>query len=67
MIITHLISIKKKIQNLRSNSCSEYVLSKTFRPHLKIPYHSKVIVETVTKGDFSTHFLSDYITWITSH
>ena len=38
-----------------------------FRPRLKIPYRSKVIVETVTEGNFSTHFLSDYGSWITSH
>ena len=51
---------QKKIQNLCLNSCSECVLSKIFKPPLKVPYRSKVIVETVTKGHFSTHFLSDY-------
>ena len=64
--ITLLISIEI-IQNLCSNWSSEWVLSKTFRPCLKIPYRSKVIVEMVTKGHFSTHFLSDYDSWITSH
>ena len=66
MIITLMICIEK-MQNLCSNSCSEYVLSKTFRPRLKIPYYSKVIFKTVTEGHFSTHFPSDYIVWITSH
>ena len=55
MIKTLFISIKK-IQNLCSNSSTECVLSKTFRPCLKIPYRLKVIVETVTEGHFSTHF-----------
>ena len=64
--ITILISIEK-IQNLHSNSSTECALSKTFRPRLKIPYCSKVIVETVTEGHFSTHFLSDYGSWITGH
>jgi len=58
MTITLLISIKK-IQNLCSNSSSECVLSKTFKPRLKIPYRSDVIVETVTVGHISKHFLSD--------
>ena len=53
MIISHLISLKK-IQNLSPNSSTECVIPKTFRPHLKIPYHLKVIVETVTEGHFST-------------
>ena len=56
--ITLLISIEK-IQNLCSNSCSECVHSKTFKPCLEIPYRSKVIVETVTEGHLTTHFLSD--------
>ena len=50
-----------------SNLSSECVLSKTFRPRLKILYRSKVIFETVTEGHFSTHFLSDYVLWITRH
>ena len=56
---TLLISIEK-IQNLCLNSSSECVVSKTFRPCAKIPIRSQVIVETVTKGHFSTRFLSDY-------
>jgi len=56
--ITLSISIEK-IQNLYSNSSSECELSKIVRPRRRIPYHSKVIVETVTKGHFSTHFESD--------
>ena len=52
---------KKKIQNLCSNSSSESVLSKTFKPRPKIPYRSEVIVETVTEGYCSTQFLSDYL------
>ena len=57
--ITLLISIKKE-QNLCSNLSSECVISKTFRPNLEILYRSKVVVETVNEGHFSTHFLSDY-------
>ena len=64
--ITLSISIEKT-QNLCSNSCSECLISKIFKPPLKVPYRSKVIVETVTKGHFSTHFLCDYGSWITSH
>ena len=64
--ITLLIS-KDIMQNLCSNSSSECVLSKIFRPYPEIPYRSKVIVETVTDGHFSTHFLSDYDSKITSH
>ena len=64
--ITLLISIEI-MENLCSNSSSECVLSKTFRRHPKIPCSSKVIVETVTKGHFSTHFPSDYSSWITTH
>ena len=64
--ITLLTSIKI-MQNLCSNSSSECVLSKTFRRHPKIPCLSKVIVETVTEGHFSTHFLSDYGSKITTH
>ena len=64
--ITLLISIEI-MQNLFSNSSSECVLSKTFRQHPKISCRSKVIVETVTEGHFSTHFPSDYGSWITSH
>ena len=40
--ITLLIS-NEIMQNLGSNSSSESVLSKTFRPHVEIPYRSKVI------------------------
>jgi len=58
MTIIDLISIEK-IQNFYSNWRFEYVLSKTFRPRVKIPYRSKVIVETLTEGHFSTHFLCD--------
>ena len=64
--ITPSISFES-IKNLCSNWSSECDLSKTFRPRLKIPYHSKFIVETVTEGHFSKHFLSDYGSWITSH
>ena len=64
--ITLLISMEI-MRNLCWNSSSECVLSKTFRRHPKIPSRSKVIVETVTKGHFSTHFPSDYGSWITSH
>ena len=42
----------KKIPNFCSNLSSECLLSKTFRPHLRIPYHSKVIVKMVTEGHF---------------
>src|SRR6266446_1462422 len=63
--ITLLISIEN-IQNLCSYSNSECVLSKTFRPLQEIPYRSKVIVETVTEGHFSTHFISNYISSKTS-
>ena len=55
MTITHLIRIEK-IKNLASNSCSKYVLSKTFRPRLKIPHHSKVTVETVANVTFQHIF-----------
>ena len=58
---TITLLIIKKIQNLCSNSSLECVLSKTFRPHLKIPFRSKVIVQTVTEGHFSTHFLRNYV------
>jgi len=51
------ISIKKLL-NFFSNSSSECVLSKTFRPRQRIPYRSKVIVEMVIEGPFSTHFQS---------
>ena len=61
-----LLSSIKKIQNLCSNSCSERVHSKAFKPCLEIPYRSKVIIETVTEGDFTTNFLSDRSSWITS-
>ena len=64
--ITLMVSIEI-MHNLCSNSSSECVLSKTFRPHPEIHYRSKVIVETVTKGHFSTHFMSDYDSKITSH
>ena len=62
---TLLISIEI-MQNFCSNSSSECVISITFRRHPKIPCRSKVIVEMVTKGHFSTHFPSDYSSWITS-
>ena len=58
MAITPWISIQK-IQNLCSNLCSECGLSNTIRPRLRIPYYSKVIVETVTEGHFSTGFESN--------
>ena len=48
----------KKIQILCQNSSSELLLSKTFCPHQRILYHSKVIFKTMTKGFFSTHFQS---------
>ena len=64
--ISLLISIEI-MQNLCSNSSFECVLSKTFRRHPKIPCCSEVIVETETEGHFSTHFLSDYGSWITTH
>jgi len=54
----------RKNTNISSNSSSEFVLSKIFMPRLKIPYRSKVIVETVTESHLSTHFLCDYISWI---
>ena len=60
IILTLLISIEK-IQNSSSSSSSKCVLSKTFSPHQKIPNRSKAVVETVTKGHFSTHSLSDYV------
>ena len=56
--ITLLISIFK-IQNLCPNSGFEFELSKTIWPHLRISYRSKVIVEMVTEGHFSTHFERD--------
>ena len=58
MEIIPWISIQK-IQNLCSNLCSECGLSNTIRPRLRIPYCSKVIVETVTEGHVSTCFQSD--------
>ena len=66
MKITLLISIEK-IKKLCSNSSTECVLPKTFRPRPKTTYCSKVVVETVTKGHISRHFLSDYGSRITSH
>ena len=57
--INLLISIEK-IQNLCSNSSSECVLLKTFRPCVRIPYCLKAIVETVKEGHISTLFLRDY-------
>ena len=50
----------QKIQKLGSNSSSECLHSKTFKLRPESPYPLKVIVETVTEGHFSTHFLSDY-------
>ena len=58
MAIIPWLSIQK-IQNLCSILCSECGLSNTKRPRLRIPYCSKVIVETVTEGHFSTRFQSD--------
>jgi len=49
--VTILISFEK-IQNLGSYSSYECVLSKPFSKLPKIPYRSKVIVETVTDGHF---------------
>ena len=59
MKITLLNSIKK-IKKLCSNSTTECVLPKMFKPRLKIPYRSKVIAEMGTGGNFSTHVESDY-------
>ena len=56
----------EKIQNFCSNSSSECEPSKTFRLHQKIHYRSKVIVETMVEGHFSTHFLSDNSSSISS-
>jgi len=50
----------EQIQNLCSNSSFKCELSKTFGLLQKIPYRSKVIVETMIEGHISTHFLSDY-------
>jgi len=61
--ITLLISFEK-IQNFCSNLRFECVLPKILKPHLKIPYHSELIVETVTVRHFSTHFRRDYGSWI---
>ena len=55
-----------KVQKFGSNSSSECLHSKTFKLRPEIPYPLKVIVETVTEGHFSTHFLSDYDALITS-
>ena len=65
-IITLLISNWKNT-DFESNSSSKCLHSKTFSPRLKFPNRSKVIIETVTEGHFSTHFISDYVSWITSH
>jgi len=51
----------EKIQNFCSNSSSECLLSKTYRLHQRIPYRSKVIAKTVTKGHFSTHSQNDLV------
>ena len=59
MTITLLIFIEE-IQNLCPNSSLECLVSKTLRPRKRIPYRSKVIVETVTTGYFSTHFQRYY-------
>ena len=64
--ITLLIFIEN-IQNLCSNSRLECLLSKTLRSCPKIPNHLKIIVKTVTEGNFSTHFLSDYGSWKSRH
>jgi len=40
---------------------------KMFRPRLKIPYRSKVIVKGFPKVTISAHFLSDYGSGITGH
>ena len=58
MAITPWNSIQK-IQNFCSNLCYECGLSNTIGPRLRISYWSKVIVETVTEGHFSTRFQSD--------
>ena len=39
----------KEIRNLCSNSSLECLLSKILSPLLKIPYHSELIIETVTE------------------
>ena len=54
-----LLNSTKRVQNLFSNSSSKSVLSKTCRPRLKIPNSSKVIFETITEDEFSTHFQFD--------
>ena len=64
--ITLSISIEI-MQNLCSSSSSKCVLCKIFRRHPKIRCLSKIIVETVTEGHFSTHFPSEYGSWITIH
>ena len=53
--ITLLIFIKEG-QNFWSNSCLEFLLSKTFCSHFRIPYCSKVIVATVSEVHISTYF-----------
>ena len=58
--ITMTLSISiVKIQNLCPNLGFKFELSKTIWPHLRISYHSKVTVEMVTEGHFSTHFERD--------
>ena len=49
----------ERIQNLCVNSSFECLISKTFSRRLRIPYCSKVIVETMTEVHSSTHFESD--------
>ena len=53
---TTILIFVKKIINSSPNSSSEYLLSKTFYPHLRIPFRSKVIVEMGTEGHISTKF-----------
>ena len=53
------LDLYQKIENLCSNSSSECPLSKTFSAHLRIAYHTKVIVKPMTEVHISTHFQSD--------
>ena len=53
------LDLYQKIENLCSNSSLECLLSKTFSPHLRIPYRSNVNVKTMTEVHVSTHFQSD--------
>ena len=62
-----LMTCVEKIQNLCWNSSSKCLILKIFRLYQRIPYRSKLIVKTVTKGQFSTHFQTNIVSWITSH